>query len=371
MDALHSSNLPWNPRLAHLRFVAALLVLLFHTYHSFFGQWQPHPGVRGMGWLVEGHTGVSLFFVLSGFLLTTIALRAPAGLGYWGFMRNRVLRIFPLFVVVFVVAISIGRDAFRPQDVLYLLFSNLGDAPTSKQFITGAAWTISVEFGFYLVFPFLARFAMAEGPGYLLRLIGLLLLLKVGAFMVSTHPTHMIYSTLLGRMDQFLIGMLAAQLGAQHLRRGLGGGWVLAAAVLMWGLVEMQARKASYFLPEPVQAAWLAWPTIEAVGWACVVVSYAHWRGALWRPLARACEAGGEISYSLYLWHGLVIFLLAKGLGSPAWTPYGSLNLALAGALVLGASWVVASLSYRTIEAPFLRLRKPYLREREKITPSP
>lgn len=364
MHALHSSNLPWNPRLAHLRFVAATLVLLFHTYHSFFGHWQPHAGMGGFGWLVEGHTGVSLFFVLSGYLLMNIALRAPAGLAYWAFMRNRALRIFPLFVLVFVVAISIGRDAFRPADVLYVLFSNLGDAPTSKQFITGAAWTISVEFTFYMVFPFLARFAMTEGCSYLLRLIGLMLLLKLGAFLVSTHPTHMIYSTLLGRMDQFLVGMLAAQLAAKRLSGGLGGGWLAGAAALMWALTEWQSRTASYFLAEPVQTAWLLWPTVEAAGWAMVVISYSHWRGSLWRPLARMMEHGGEVSYSLYLWHGLVIFLLARVIGSPVWTPSLPVNLALTCAATMSLSWALASLSYRTIEAPFLRLRGPYLQGR-------
>ena len=73
------------------------------------------------------------------------------------------------------------RDVFRAPDVLYVLFSNIGKPPTSEHFITGAAWTISVEFTFYLVFPFLARFVRAEGVGYLLRLIALMALVKLAA----------------------------------------------------------------------------------------------------------------------------------------------------------------------------------------------
>ena len=285
-----SANLTWNPRLAHLRGMAALLVLAFHVFHSFHGQWRPFPWATGFGWLVEGHTGVSLFFVLSGFLFMNIAQRAGGVIDYGAFMRNRVLRIFPLFVVVFFVAISIGRDAFRPQDALYLVFSNLGDAPTSKQFMTGAAWTISVEFTFYLVFPFVARFALAQGPGYLFRLIGLLLLLKAGAWLASERPTHMIYSTLLGRLDQFLIGMLAAQLAAQFRLRVLHGVWVVGAAALMWALLELQMRRASYFLPQPRQAFWLVWPTVEAMGWAAVISTYVNWRGTAWNWLGRSLE---------------------------------------------------------------------------------
>lgn len=400
--AVHSPNFPWNPRLAHLRCMAALLVLAFHAFHRFFGLWKPQPQAWPMGWLAEGHTGVSLFFVLSGFLFMRIALHGQAAhepaqsagqqpwrLDYWRFVQNRGLRIAPLFLVVFFVAISVGRDKFAAQDVLYVLFSNLGQAPTSNWFMTGAAWTISVEFTFYLVFPFLARFAMAQGPGYLLRLVGLLLLFKLGGFLASERPTHMLYSTLLGRMDQFLIGMLAALwsvqgwFAASSLKEratsglaGVHGGWVLAALVLMWALLGAQAHWASYFLPQPRQWAWVLWPTVEAAGWAAVIVAYAHWRGSLASLLGRAgiwlermLEKGGEISFSLYLWHGLVIFLLDElwhrwtvWLGwAPVWPGPWQLQALGMGALVLVLSWGVATWSYRTIEAPFLQLRRRYV----------
>lgn len=357
-----SSNLPWNPRLAHLRCLAALLVLAFHVFHAFFGNWQPRPEAFGFGWLVEGHTGVSLFFVLSGYLFMSIALRAGGVLDYGRFLRNRMLRIFPLFMVVFMVAVSVNRDVFRPQDILYLFFSNIGDPPTSKQFMTGAAWTISVEFTFYLMFPFLARFTLAQGPSYLLRLIGLLLLFKLGAFLLNERPTHMIYSTLLGRLDQFLIGMLAAQCAMRHGLRPMHGAWVVGAGLTVWSLLEVQKCWASFFSPDPVQVAWLIWPTVEALAWALVILSYAHWRGNLWSGLGRLLERGGEISFSLYLWHGLVIFLGMRLLGTPDWFADWRLNALLVGIGVLVVSWWVASLSYRTIEAPFLEMRGRYVK---------
>ena len=356
-----ASNLDWNPRLAHLRGTAALLVLAFHVFHTFHGQWRPFPHASGLGWLVEGHTGVSLFFVLSGYLFMTIAQKADGVIGYLEFMRNRVLRIFPLFVVVFFVAISISRDGFRPQDALYLVFSNLGDAPTSKQFMTGAAWTISVEFTFYLVFPFVARFALAQGPGYLVRLIGLLFLLKLGAYLVSERPTHMIYSTLLGRLDQFLVGMLAAQLAANYKLRAISGAWVLAAVAVMWALLEWQMRRASFFLPQPRQLFWLFWPTLEALGWAAVICTYVNWRGVVWARLGAVLERAGEISYSLYLWHGLVVYLVSKLVDGRNLTGSAIVNTAVAGLLVLLLSWWVAAMSYRTIELPFLGLRRRYV----------
>ena len=178
---MKSSNLPYIPALDHLRLLAALLVLVFHTFHTYFGQWQPAPYAAVLGLVTEGHTGVALFFVLSGFLFMTIALQAEH-IAYGAFMRNRLLRIFPLFLFFFFVAISLQRDTFRAPDALYVLFSNIGKPPTSEHFITGAAWTISVEFTFYLVFPFLARFVRAEGAAYLLRLLLLMAVVKWAAW---------------------------------------------------------------------------------------------------------------------------------------------------------------------------------------------
>ena len=350
------------PALDHLRLLAALLVFAFHVFHFYFGQWQPAPYAAALGLITEGHTGVALFFVLSGFLFMTIGLQGGE-IRYGAFIRNRFLRIFPLFLFFFFIAISVGRDDFRAADVLYVFFSNLGQAPTSGSFITGAAWTISVEFTFYLVFPFLARFVRAEGAGYLLRLIALMALVKLAAYGVTERSTHMFYSTLVGRFDQFLWGMLAAlcwQRYASVLQRH--GRWLLVLALaLLWLASTVQARYASYFSPEPRQAFWVFWGTAEALVWAGVVLAYLG-AGIAWpRPLARWLERGGAWSYSLYLWHGLVLFVLHRAVGG--WMPLSSVaaNAVLHFALVLPLSLAVAWLSFITIEQPFLRLRGRYV----------
>jgi peptidoglycan/LPS O-acetylase OafA/YrhL len=370
MPAPTISHLQWNPRLAHLRGAAAILVLIFHTFHTFFGHWDPQPRFSGLGWIVEGHTGVTLFFVLSGYLFMSIALHLGSDIDYRAFLRNRVLRIVPLYLVFFMVAISIGRDTFRPMDVLYIVFSNLGLAPTSNQFITGAAWTIGVEFGFYLVFPFLARFAMGQGLGYLPRLVALLLLLKWGAYTVSEHSTHMLYSTLLGRLDQFIVGMWAAQLACGVWKPrlvsggGLHGGWLVGSALAVWGALEVLSLTASYFESAPRQGAWVLWPTLEALLWAALLVVYTHWRGHFWPKVEGWLARAGEISFSIYLWHALVVHGLLLALGSrwPGMLEFASWHVwaVLFVLLVLSVSWVIASVSHRTIELPFTQLRRRY-----------
>jgi peptidoglycan/LPS O-acetylase OafA/YrhL len=350
-------------RLDHLRLLAAMLVFCFHYYHHFYGQWRARPDLWGFGWLVEGHTGVSLFFVLSGFIFMRIAMTAGGEIHYWGFLRNRLLRIFPLFLFVFAVALSVTRDAFAPQNLLYVFATNLGLAPTSFHFITGAAWSISVEFTFYLVFPFIGRFAFQQGAAYLLRLIFLLLIFKVAAFFIVERPTHMYFSTLLGRFDQFLIGMLAALVAPQVLDwlKRAGRVWstfaLFACAVLIFGAIEWQAHQASFYRPVAKQAAWILWPTIEAGLWAAFVLAYVGWAGRTPAALERVFEAGGRISYSFYLWHAVIIFIASALL--PAAVGDRTFVAALF-PVVLLVVWLVASLSYRTIEAPFLALRRPY-----------
>jgi len=360
---MQSSNIDYLPRLDHLRGVAALLVFTYHLYHHFYHNWQPNPEAWYLGLVVEGHTGVGLFFVLSGFVFMLIRLKAGE-ICYFSFMRNRFLRIFPLFLFVFFVAISIGRNEFRAADVLYLFFSNLGLAPTSGSFITGAAWTISVEFTFYAIFPFLALATVNKGVGYLPRLILIVLLFKIGAYFISASPKHMYYSTLLGRVDQFLIGMLTAIAYQYCKERGgfKGKIWLPAAIFLVWGGVGVMAAKFSYQSALQHDPWWVIWPSVEALLWACVIITYLCSSIALPLLFSRSLELMGQVSYSWYLMHALVLWLWSQVVGplevASSFAPNFLLNLLVVGILSLA----LAKMSYHTLEEPFLGLRKRYVK---------
>ncbi|MBR9830190.1 MAG: acyltransferase [Oceanospirillales bacterium] len=343
--------------------MAALLVFVYHLYHHFYHGWQPNPDAWYLGLMVEGHTGIGLFFVLSGFIFMLIRLQAGE-IRYMDFMRNRFLRIFPLFLFVFFVSISIGRNEFRAADILYIFFSNLGTAPTSGSFITGAAWTISVEFTFYAVFPFIALAAVNKGLSYLPRLILIVLLFKLGAYFISENPKHMYYSTLLGRFDQFLIGMLAAMV-YQHCQskgRLTSVLWPLFAALLIWGGVGLMAAEFSYQAKLQHDAWWVIWPSIEALLWAFLVVTYLCSTKALPRLLSRCFETMGQVSYSWYLMHALILWLWSELIGPLHVTSSFLPNLLLNLIIVGGLSLAFAKLSYHTLEEPFLALRKRYVK---------
>ncbi|HEU4850947.1 MAG TPA: acyltransferase [Telluria sp.] len=357
---MKSLNIPYNPRLDQLRWLAATIVFLFHFHMEYRGL--AGGGLTSPWWgiVTEGHTGVGLFFTLSGFLFMQIALHQKV-IVYRDFVRNRFLRIFPLFLVVFMLATSISRDTFEPADVLYLLATNLGLSPTSDTVITGAAWTISLEFTFYLMFPFIARFAMERGMSYLGGLMVLMLFFKVAAFTVNEKSTLMYFSTFVGRFDQFLIGMVAA-LAFARCREGLAkAAPVLVPAALLLAVANSawQARFAP-FIASSHSELWIVWPMIESAVWALVIVSWVSFDKRLPHWLDRALVHGGKISFSFYLLHMAVLHVLVQRVGLVQLTgsALGDAGIMFAGAY--GATWALSALSYNVIEEPFLRMRRAY-----------
>ncbi|WGG51390.1 acyltransferase family protein [Rugamonas sp. DEMB1] len=227
--------------------------------------------------------------------------------------------------------------------------------------VTGAAWCIPLELAFYLLFPFLSRFALQRGAGYLLQLLGLMLFFKLMVYGESAHSTLMFFSTLVGRFDQFLIGMLGAVLYRRHeaLLRRLAG-WLLPLALLLVVCDSaLQAARAP-FNATAKSAFWIGWSLLESGGWAVFIVCWVAWQGRLPALLERLLNHGGKISYSFYLLHMGVIHTLAGKVGLVAPTGVVLLDAALMLAVVYAATWGLATLSYRAIEEPFLRLRGSY-----------
>ncbi|MCU6496677.1 acyltransferase [Rugamonas sp. A1-17] len=357
---MKSINLPYSPRIDQLRWLAATLVFLFH----FSIKWRASGGggfdSPWMGLVTEGHTGVALFFTLSGFLFMRIA-QFQGQIRYRPFLRNRILRILPLYLVIFLVALSLSRDQFQPQDILYLLSANLGHSPTSQSVVTGAAWCIPLEFLFYLMFPWISRFALEQGMSYLLRLLALMVFFKLMVYSESGNSTLMYFSTFVGRFDQFLVGMLAAMALQRHEARlqRLAGRLLPAAALLVVCASAAQARYAPLNV-QPKAAFWILWSLIESCCWAGLILSWVGWQGRLPAWLERLLAHGGKISFSFYLLHMGVIQMAAQNVGMVAPTGVGWLDAALVLALLYGCVWGLATLCYHTVEEPFLRLRGGY-----------
>ena len=188
---MKSLNTAYLSRIDHLRFFAALLVIAVHIKGKL------SPATEGFGlssaflsienfaknWIFSGSIGVSLFLVLTGFLFCLISDLGEKKIKYSGFIYNRILRIFPMMVLLVSVVITASRQTSTPMDIFRILTLqlNTGHSYTGwghEVYPSGPIWTISVEFQFYLLFPFLALFLARYGAKYLLGLVFLMILIK-------------------------------------------------------------------------------------------------------------------------------------------------------------------------------------------------
>jgi peptidoglycan/LPS O-acetylase OafA/YrhL len=171
---MRSPNIRYLPAVDHLRAYAALLIVFYHGLHLFsyrlrFGRdldmehWL-QPSNPLLAALAEGHTAVALFMVLSGFILTVGALEG--GVTWIGFIRNRLLRTYPLFLLMVFAGIATMPQNFSfaavAQTVLGL--GNEAGAFVAPPF-TSMLWTIAIEWQFYVIFPLLVAVLAKGGRG--------------------------------------------------------------------------------------------------------------------------------------------------------------------------------------------------------------
>lgn len=367
---MRSPNIRYLPAIDHLRACAALLIVLYHGLHLFsyqarfqasFGidHWL-QPGNVLLAALAEGHTAVALFMVLSGFILTLGSL--DDAVEYRPFIRNRLLRTYPLFLLLVVAGAAAAPQQFTWPAFLQTVFwfGNLPGALVAPPF-TSMLWTIAVEWQFYLVFPLLLASLKGGWTRTLLGMLAVLLLFRMLAVMSGGNARDLAYSTILGRLDQFLIGMWAAWWYRRHpLSRGRGA---LAALLALAGVVIALAafNRAGGW---PVTADWkVLWPTLEGVLWAAFLVGYVNWANAGSATWSRPLAWVGEISYSIYLVHFVIIHTMLESgfVLLPTGRPVVDAMLTTL-LLVLPATLLVSALTYRFVEAPFLRLRGRYRR---------
>ncbi len=371
---MQTSQHPYLSRLDHLRFLAASLVVLFHYFHHTQGDLRS--GNPLVSLIDEGHTGIALFMLISGFIFTVIA--GHKDIHYGGFIRNRIIRIYPLLIVAACLQLLISTyNDHRNYGFLQLLgwlmpfrSETIGLSPYFQQM-----WTVWVELQFYLIFPFLILFVRRHGTRYLWGVLGLLLVLRLLVFAASGEVRYLAYETLFGRLDQFVVGMLMGRLWlaqGRHLPPSRGAPakdlsciWLLpAGAVLLLGLHLFSLKAGFTDIPNPI---WTVWPLIEAGLWAGLVWVYllARWPGptAFKARIDHALAALGAVSFSTYVFHNLVLAAYNAHWGVVPFTGNDRRDAILTGLLcVLPLVMLMANLTYHVIEKPFLSLRRSYLR---------
>jgi peptidoglycan/LPS O-acetylase OafA/YrhL len=296
--------------------------------------------------------------VLSGFIFTRAALGRT--IQYGAFVRNRLLRIYPLFVLLLATSVYAAPAQFSAGAFLQtlLLGANLPGTLATGDF-GGMFWAIAVECQFYLLFPFLLAFLTRYGWRWLAAALALCLLLRLAAVAEGASARTLSYFTLVGRLDQFLLGMALARSMREH-AAFWARAWILPAGLVVTvGALAVFNRLGGW----PIESAWkILWPPIEGACWALTIGGYLAIADRLPAALSRAIAAVGAVSYSIYLLHFLVIQQLV--LRGWFWRPTGD---GYVDALVTTASvatpaiLALSALSYYVVERPFLSLRRPYL----------
>ena len=279
----------------------------------------PQQVVHALVW--NGQLGVQMFFVVSGFLITSITLRrwgSLSAVNIRDFYLLRVARIAPLLLAL-LATLSLLHFARLPNFVVSAKTGGLGGAlfaaltfhvnvlEASRGYLPGSwdvLWSLSVEETFYLFFPVLARL-LGRGKVFIGMLIAFAILGPFGRTVLAHgNPTWRAYSYL-GGMDAIALGCLTALLVSRTslpktaLRLCAGAGISLLVLVLCFSAQRFMWALYRKGLEE----------TILAVGTCLVIIAAAQtqWRSPrIFAPLLLI----GQRSYEIYLTHMFVVFAL-------------------------------------------------------------
>ncbi len=335
------------PALDGLRFYAAMLVFLvhlvgglltevFHFPEAQLSTTSPHPWISLSMFFADGHHGVDIFFVVSGFLMARIA---QPGTGWWKFVGRRWMRIYPAFLASLLVATAIHCKLygwpFQWRDfLLNLVFYNaLQDHGIIAY--NHVSWSLGYEFAFYLLVPLLA---FGRSPPLRMAAAG------VGLLIAFYCEPYMRASALFG-------GFMLGCIDARHAR-------AVAATIPMWLVFMVYSALiiVKSFWPLPYLTFHLLLLPLILLGVLCIAYGDSTIGRMLSSPLLRRL---GTWSYSIYLFHPLVLALVMyQGLGwvgLSASHPVTTVAFTTSVALLLTIA--VASTSYRLFEAPYFRRR--------------
>ncbi|WP_191060822.1 acyltransferase family protein, partial [Geminicoccus harenae] len=328
-----------------LRALAIVPVLAFHA---------------GVDLFQGGFVGVDVFFVISGYLITSIVMTelAEGRFSIAEFYKRRILRIVPALTVVLLATAAVAcivmlpnefRETGRSVVAASLFVSNVFFWQTSGYFDGPAdqkpllhTWSLAIEEQFYLFFPILLLVLHRWLRGHLAVTVAVLVALSflLGVLRLPAAPSTTFY-LLPTRAWELGIGALLAICPLPRLgQRTRETGAVLGLLLLLYAVFGLS--------PADPFPGWNAlWPCLGAA--LIIACAEATRTGQLLGT--RPFVAIGAISYSLYLWHWpLIVFY--RLLHGQELTPVESAGL-------IAASLLLATLSYRFVETPF---RTPALR---------
>ncbi|MEO8000868.1 MAG: acyltransferase [Arenimonas sp.] len=368
-NVLMSNIVPLNPALHGLRGFAAMWVLMFHW--SFFfpaiNNWLVTMSFGPKIWmnlslpLAVGGQGVSLFFVLSAYLLTTQWLHRPlTSETIAKFWKRRFLRIYPAvwFQLILLIAIS---NFFYPVIKSISLWEFIRNAslwiylpPTMSEPINGVWWTLPIELMFYLVLPLLI-FLQHRWNWKLVVLLCLLttLLWRLGVrwYYPGRDLSQVLFvlSALPGVLFTFAAGFALAFIPISVQKNKLAY-WLifLSAAYFLLEYAQWE-NLATYWRGSALLMVWEIWLAVLVAIAVYLVLGWPYKLNIFKHPLMIWC---GNLSFGIYLWHYPVLQFSHEH-WPPDWG-WGRAGSIVALALCLAITFGLAAISYYAIERPLM-----------------
>lgn len=347
-----NKNLKFRADIEGLRALAVLLVLVYHS---------------GFAKISGGFIGVDIFFVISGFLITTIihADISNQSFSLKDFYGNRLRRIYPMLILVLTATTVFATFILTPSDLVSYsksalaailsssnLFFWLDDgnyfAQSAEQIPLIHTWSLSVEEQFYLIFPIIMLLCNRLRSSKVSTLIFFTALL--GSFGYSTWSSHnspgSSYYLITSRAFELMIGSALALYWKKLPLLSATTANILRAsciAAIIFGALVLDAKT-----PFPGVAS-----LIPCLATAAIILSGKSARtsrfDSYWLLSNPAMLYIGKISYSLYLWHWPIV----------AFVNYKGMSLTISTSLyIIALSFLLSVASYRLVETPTRKLKK-------------
>jgi peptidoglycan/LPS O-acetylase OafA/YrhL len=337
--------------LDHLRALAALLVFEWHFIHAGAVPFDFVPAFPPAALIDEEHCGVALFMCLSGYLFAK--LLDGKQINYFGFIWNRFVRLAPLLAFVILIA---GLGLHR-NDLLEYSKSVLEGVvyPT----LPNGGWSLTAEAHFYIVLPWILLL-LRRHVTYVLLIVVAAIALRAGIYFFRGEIQTLAYWTIVGRIDQFVLGIVAFNL-RHHFEKSHVLMFVLflSFSVFYWWFDSLGGFYNSPGYPSPYPI-WIVMPTIEALFFSSLIAYYDASFAFRDAGLSRSIAKIGTYSYSIYLTHFFYVFWMGQVFFSLFQTKNFYVATVAGLACFLFAA-VLASFSYKYIELPFLQLRRKYV----------